>query len=56
MFNMSASMGPQFADTVNEMAERVRRLGPSPLKNGESADSAEPALSNTTEGETENDS
>ena len=53
---MSASMGPKFAETVNAMAERVRELGPSPLKNGEPAESAEPVLSNKTEGETENDS
>ena len=32
MFNMSASMGPKFADTVNEMADRVREFGPSPLR------------------------
>lgn len=34
MFNMSASMGPKFAETADEMTERVRKLGPSPLKNG----------------------
>lgn len=32
MFNMSASEGPKFAETANEMTERVRKLGPSPLK------------------------
>jgi DNA-binding ferritin-like protein len=34
MFNMSASMGPKFAETADEMTERVRKLGPSPLRNG----------------------
>ena len=53
---MSASMGPKFAETVDEMAERVRELGPSPLNNGEALPGLEPVLSDTTEGETENDS
>jgi hypothetical protein len=35
MFNMSASMGPKFAETANEMTERVKKLGPSPLRNGQ---------------------
>ncbi len=35
---MSASMGPKFAETANEMTERVRKLGPSPLKNGQHKD------------------
>ena len=53
---MSASEGPKFAETVEEMTERVRELGPSPLRNGELAETAETAPSETTEGETENDS
>jgi hypothetical protein len=59
MFNMSASMGPKFADTVNEMTERVRKLGPNPLRNEELSHQAEEAASETTEqteGETDNDS
>jgi len=32
MFNIGASDAPQFAAAVNEMTERARRLGPSPLK------------------------
>ncbi|MDI6781387.1 MAG: hydrogenase iron-sulfur subunit [bacterium] len=32
MFNMSASMGPRFAEVAREMTERVRGLGPSPLR------------------------
>ncbi|MFH1962951.1 MAG: hydrogenase iron-sulfur subunit [bacterium] len=32
MFNMSASMGPKFAEVAREMTERVRALGPSPLR------------------------
>ncbi len=56
MFNMSASMGPKFAETVDEMTERVRKLGPNPLRNGDLPRRAEPAPSETTEGETDNDS
>lgn len=33
MFNMSASMGPKFAEVAREMTERIRELGPSPLRN-----------------------
>ncbi|MFH1563745.1 MAG: hydrogenase iron-sulfur subunit [Nitrospirota bacterium] len=32
MFNMSASMGPKFAEVAKEMTERIRELGPSPLR------------------------
>ncbi len=32
MFNMSASMGPKFAEVAREMTERIRGLGPSPLR------------------------
>ncbi|MBM4327004.1 MAG: hydrogenase iron-sulfur subunit [Deltaproteobacteria bacterium] len=31
MFNMSAAMGPKFADVAREFTERIRQLGPSPL-------------------------
>jgi len=32
MYNLSAGMGGRFAEIVTEMDERVRALGPSPLK------------------------
>ncbi len=32
MYNMSAAMGPRFAEVAREMTERIRRLGPSPVK------------------------
>jgi len=32
MYNMSAAMGPRFAEVAREMTERIRRLGPSPIK------------------------
>jgi F420-non-reducing hydrogenase iron-sulfur subunit len=32
MFNMGASDAPKFAAACNEMAERVHRLGPNPLR------------------------
>ena len=32
MFNMSASQGQRFAQVAQEMTDRVRALGPSPVK------------------------
>lgn len=32
MYNMSASMGPKFAEVAREMTERIKELGPSPLR------------------------
>jgi coenzyme F420-reducing hydrogenase delta subunit len=32
MFNMSAAMGPRFAEVAREMTQRIRKLGPSPAK------------------------
>ena len=32
MFNLSAGMGGRFAEIVTEMDERVRALGPSPIR------------------------
>ncbi len=67
MFNMSASEGPKFAETVDEMTERVSKLGPSPLRGGEfseqpekaeavSSDIAQGDTQGDTTGETDNDS
>jgi F420-non-reducing hydrogenase iron-sulfur subunit len=38
---VSASEGKRFADIVNDMAERLRALGPSPIKSALQADAAE---------------
>jgi coenzyme F420-reducing hydrogenase delta subunit len=32
MYNMSAAMGQRFADVATEMTERIKALGPSPIK------------------------
>jgi coenzyme F420-reducing hydrogenase delta subunit len=32
MFHMSSAMGGAFAEAVTKMTERVRELGPSPVK------------------------
>lgn len=32
MFNLSAAMGPRFAEIAREFTERIRKLGPSPIK------------------------
>jgi F420-non-reducing hydrogenase iron-sulfur subunit len=34
MFNLSSAMGPRFAEIAEEMTERIRTLGPSPLVKG----------------------
>ncbi len=49
---MSASMGPKFAETADEMTERVRRLGPSPLRGKEHPEEMEAAVTDKDEGET----
>ena len=39
MYNMSAAMGPRFAEVAREMTERIRKLGPSPInRQGQSAE------------------
>ena len=32
MFNLSSAEGPRFAEIANEMTERIKALGPSPLQ------------------------
>ena len=32
MFNMSSAMGPRFAEVATEFTERIKRLGPNPVK------------------------
>lgn len=32
MYNISSAMGAQFAELVREMTERIRKLGPNPLR------------------------
>lgn len=34
MFTMSAGMGERFAHVATELTERIRRLGPNPVKSG----------------------
>jgi F420-non-reducing hydrogenase iron-sulfur subunit len=35
MYNLSAAQGPRFAEIAREMTERIRKIGPSPIKKGE---------------------
>jgi len=42
MYNMSAAMGPRFAEVAREMTEKIRKLGPSPIKKMLGAGSKEP--------------
>jgi F420-non-reducing hydrogenase iron-sulfur subunit len=37
MYNLSSAQGQRFAAFANEMAERVRALGPSPIKKAKNA-------------------
>ena len=37
MYNVYCSMGPKFAAIASEMTERIRALGPSPLRRGAAA-------------------
>jgi len=32
MFNLSAAMGPKFAEIAREMTEKIKKLGPSPIR------------------------
>jgi coenzyme F420-reducing hydrogenase delta subunit len=32
MYNLSASQGPRFAEIAREMTEKIRALGPSPIR------------------------
>ena len=32
MYNLSSAMGQRFADIANEMTEKIRNLGPNPIK------------------------
>jgi coenzyme F420-reducing hydrogenase delta subunit len=32
MFNLSSGQGPRFAEIATEMVERIKKLGPSPVK------------------------
>lgn len=32
MYNLSAAQGPRFAEIAREMTERIKKLGPSPVK------------------------
>ena len=34
MYNMSAAEGPRFVEVAKEMTERIKKLGPSPIKKG----------------------
>jgi coenzyme F420-reducing hydrogenase delta subunit len=33
MYNLSAGEGPRFAEIAREITEKIKELGPSPIKN-----------------------
>ncbi len=41
MYNLSAGEGPRFAEIAREMTEKVKELGPSPIKNAKKLASKE---------------
>jgi coenzyme F420-reducing hydrogenase delta subunit len=41
MYNMSAAQGPRFVEVAREVTERIKKLGPNPVKKINRADSAE---------------
>jgi coenzyme F420-reducing hydrogenase delta subunit len=32
MYNLSSAQGPRFAEIANEMTEKIRELGPTPVQ------------------------
>jgi F420-non-reducing hydrogenase iron-sulfur subunit len=52
MYNMSAAQGPRFVEVANEMNEKIKNLGPSPIKGREKMKAVEKNLTTeVTEGE-----
>jgi len=41
MYNLSASEGVKFAEIAKEMTEKIKKLGPSPIKVGERIEAVE---------------
>jgi F420-non-reducing hydrogenase iron-sulfur subunit len=52
MFNMSAAQGPRFVEIANEMTERIKKLGPNPIKLSAAANSEKSAEKGGKKGET----
>ena len=43
MYNLSAGQGPRFAEIAREMTEKIKKLGPSPIKTAGSQAANRPA-------------
>jgi len=43
MFNLSAADGPKFAEFAKEFTDRIRELGPSPLRDKEKVEKGKAA-------------
>ncbi|BEQ14080.1 hypothetical protein FAK_11460 [Desulfoferula mesophila] len=37
MYNMSSAQGPRFAEVANEFTQRIKELGPSPVRSAKAA-------------------
>ena len=44
MYNLSAGEGPRFAEIAREMTQRIRQLGPSPIRTAKSRASKKPGV------------
>ena len=42
MYNLSAGQGPRFAEIAREMTEKIRQMGPSPLKTAKKGAASRP--------------
>ncbi len=51
MYNMSAADGPRFVDVAREFTERIKALGPSPIKTGKGSEPTEDVAEKTKEPE-----
>jgi len=51
MYNMSSAMGPRFAEVATEFTERIKQLGPNPVKRGGSAAAAAAPAAPSEEGQ-----
>lgn len=43
MYNLSAGQGPRFAEIAREMTEKIRQLGPSPIRTAKKQAGGQPA-------------
>jgi len=50
MYNLSAADGPRFVDIAKEFTERIKKLGPSPIRTGKGSEPTEDPEEDTGKG------